>query len=77
MAVETRERGPMPWDGTYAIATPGRAFDLFTNQAHTLRTAGPRRPGGSLMVFAGGRNAAALLDEPDEAVRRTFLRRPR
>ena len=73
MAVETRERGPMPWDGTYAIATPGRTFDLFTNQAHTLRTACPRRPGGSLMVFAGGRNAAALLDEPDDVVRRTFL----
>ena len=27
----------MPWDDVYAMATPGRAFDMFTNQAHALR----------------------------------------
>ena len=34
----------MPWDDVYAMATPGRAFDMFTNQAHVLRgeaSAGP------------------------------------
>ena len=29
----------MPWDGVYAMATPGRVFDMFTNQAHALRGA--------------------------------------
>ena len=58
VALATKERGPMPWDGVYAMATPGRAFDMFTNQAHALRRQGPRRPGGSLMLFAGGHGAA-------------------
>ena len=52
--------------------TPGRVFDLFTNQAHTLRN-GARAPGGSLMLFAGGHGAAALLAEPDEAIVARFL----
>jgi oxygen-dependent protoporphyrinogen oxidase len=45
---------------------------MFTNQAHALRT-GPRRPGGSLMLFAGARHAAALSGEPDEVVVERFL----
>ena len=53
VAVETREDGPMPWDGVYAMATPGRVFDMFTNQGHALRGRGERRPGGSLMLFTG------------------------
>jgi oxygen-dependent protoporphyrinogen oxidase len=74
VAVETRETRPMPWDHVYAMATPGRAFDMFTNQAHALRAGGTaRRPGGSLMLFAGGRAAAALLDEPDDLISTRFL----
>jgi oxygen-dependent protoporphyrinogen oxidase len=72
VAVETGETAPMPYDGLYAMATPGRAFDMFTNQAHALRRGG-RRPGGSLMLFAGGRAAAALLREPDEEIVGRFL----
>ena len=34
----------MPYDGVYAMATPGRVFDMFTNQAHALRRAGARAP---------------------------------
>ncbi len=52
----------------YAMATPGRVFDMFTNQACALRGHGGRRPGGSLMLFGGGRRAAALLGEPDVAI---------
>src|SRR4029079_12793765 len=52
VAVETSETTPMPYDDVYAIATPGRVFDMFTNQAHALRAGGPRRPGGTLMLFA-------------------------
>jgi oxygen-dependent protoporphyrinogen oxidase len=72
VAVETSETTAMPYDDVYAMATPGRAFDMFTNQAHALR-GGPRRPGGSLMLFAGARGAAALMREPDELIVERFL----
>jgi protoporphyrinogen/coproporphyrinogen III oxidase len=72
VAVETREATAMPYDGVYAMATPGRVFDMFTNQAHALR-GGPRRPGGSLMLFAGAHGAAALMREPDELIVERFL----
>jgi oxygen-dependent protoporphyrinogen oxidase len=73
VAIETSETGPMPYDEVYAVATPGRAFDLFTNQAQVLRGAGPRRPGGSLMLFAGGRAAATLMRGGDDAIVERFL----
>ena len=63
----------MPWDDVYAMATPGRAFDLFTNQAHALRAGRERRPGGSLMLFAGGHRAGALMDEADDVIADRFL----
>lgn len=72
VAVRTDEPGPMPYDGTYAMATPGRVFDMFTNQAHALRV-GPRAPGGSLMLFAGAQAAAALSAEPDEVIVERFV----
>ena len=68
----TSERGAMPYDDVYAMATPGRAFDMFTNQAHALR-GGARRPGGSLMLFAGGHGAAALMRESDGRIAERFL----
>jgi protoporphyrinogen/coproporphyrinogen III oxidase len=73
VAVETNEDVAMPWDGIYAMATPGRAFDMFTNQAHALRRGPERRPGGSLMLFAGGPAAATLMREPDDHITRRFL----
>ena len=73
VAVETSETTAMPWDDVYAMATPGRAFDMFTNQAHTLRGEGERRPGGSLMLFTGGPPAAALMRESDETITQRFL----
>jgi protoporphyrinogen/coproporphyrinogen III oxidase len=73
VAIETRETRAMPWDRVYAVATPGRVFDMFTNQAHALRGDGKRRPGGSLMLFAGAGAAAALLRRPDEAITERFL----
>ena len=73
VAVETRESTPMPYDDVYAMVTPGRAFDMFTNQAHALRGTGPRQRGGSLMLFAGGRHAAALIRERDEVIVERFL----
>jgi protoporphyrinogen/coproporphyrinogen III oxidase len=73
VAVETSEPTAMPYDDVYAIATPGRVFDLFTNQAHALRSGATRRPGGSLMLFAGGQGAAALMHEPDDRIVARFL----
>jgi protoporphyrinogen/coproporphyrinogen III oxidase len=73
VAVETSEAAAMPYDDVYAMATPGRAFDMFTNQAHALRAGGPRRPGGSLMLFAGAQGAAALMRERDEVIVERFL----
>jgi protoporphyrinogen/coproporphyrinogen III oxidase len=73
VAVETRETTAMPYDHVYAMATPGRAFDMFTNQSNALRRDGPRRPGGSLMLFAGARGAAALMRETDELIVERFL----
>ena len=73
VAVETREQGRMPWDGVYAMATPGRVFDMFTNQAHALRGDAERRPGGSLMLFTGAQRAAALARESDAVIVERFL----
>ena len=73
VAVETCETAAMPYDDVYAMATPGRAFDMFTNQAHALRAGGPRRPGGSLMLFAGGHRAAELSRLGDDEIAARFL----
>jgi oxygen-dependent protoporphyrinogen oxidase len=73
VAVETSETAPMPYDGVYAMATPGRVFDMFTNQANALRGSGPRRPGGSLMLFAGAHHAAQLACETDDMIAAAFL----
>src|SRR5262249_6697532 len=36
-AILTGESGPMPWDDVYAIATPGKAFNMLFNHANVLR----------------------------------------
>jgi oxygen-dependent protoporphyrinogen oxidase len=46
---------------------------MFTNQAHALRAGGPRRPGGSLMLFAGAHAAAAHMRASDEVIVERFL----
>ncbi|WP_229729313.1 protoporphyrinogen/coproporphyrinogen oxidase [Agaricicola taiwanensis] len=71
-AVLTAETGPMPWDNNYAIATPGLSFGVFFNQASTLRV-GPRKPGGSLMLFRGARGAAELMQQSDEEIASRFI----
>jgi oxygen-dependent protoporphyrinogen oxidase len=71
-AILTGETGPMPWDGHYAIATPGLSFGVLFNQASTLRT-GPRKPGGSLMLFRGAEGAASLMALSDVEIEERFL----
>jgi oxygen-dependent protoporphyrinogen oxidase len=74
VAVMTGETRGMPWDGIYAMATPGRSFDMFSNQAQVLHASGNRPAGGSLMLYAGGRHARQLIAESDDVVREVFLR---
>ncbi|MEU9888401.1 NAD(P)/FAD-dependent oxidoreductase [Sphaerisporangium sp. NPDC051011] len=73
MAILTNEITAMPWDDVYALATPGRSFDMFTNHAQVLRNTSERAPGGSLMVYAGGDGAAQMMTRPDSEIRETFL----
>lgn len=71
VAVLTGESEPMPWDGSYAIATPGLAFGVLFNQATTVRQ-GPRQSGGSLMLFCGARLAEKWMDRPDREIITAF-----
>ncbi len=71
----TAETKPMPWDGLYAIATPGRAFNFIFNHANVVHAySETRRPGGSLMVYAGGDYARRLTSLSDDEVRAVFER---
>ncbi|WP_338811425.1 FAD-dependent oxidoreductase (plasmid) [Agrobacterium leguminum] len=72
MGIITDEPGPMPYDDIYAITTPDASFDMFFNHANPLRT-GPRKPGGSLMVYSGGAPAREMLKLTDEQIRDTYL----
>ncbi len=68
----TSETTAMPWDDLYALATPRRSFSMLFNTANVLRAPGPRRPGGSLMVYAAAGFARRLADLDDAAVADRF-----
>ncbi len=72
MGIITDEPGPMPYDDIYAITTPDASFDMFFNHANPLRT-GPRKPGGSLMVYCGGTPAREMLKLTDDEIRDRYL----
>jgi oxygen-dependent protoporphyrinogen oxidase len=72
-ALLTAERTAMPWDGIYAMATPGRAFNMFFNTVSILRCPGPRQPGGSLMIYGASDLARRLAGDADSQVQDTFL----
>jgi protoporphyrinogen/coproporphyrinogen III oxidase len=75
VALATSEPDATRWDDLYAVATPGRAFNMVFNTANVLRDAGARRPGGSLMLYSGGRRLASpLLALPDEEIVERYLR---
>jgi len=74
MAVLTDERGPMPWDGIYALATPKRSFNMLFNIANVAHAKpGHRRSGGSLMMYRSAHGAVPLLERPAGEVERAFL----
>lgn len=68
----TSERSPMPWDDLYALATPKRSFSMLFNTGNVLRGAGPRQPGGSLMVYAAAGFARRLAQLDDAQVADRF-----
>ena len=74
MAVLTNETEPMPWDHLYAVTTPDASFDMLFNHGNPLRTdAAVRKPGGSLMVYAGGKPADELMKLSDDEIRERYL----
>lgn len=73
MAATTRETGPMPYDDIYAVAVSGRTLSMLYNTVNALRGQGPRTPGGSFQMFAGGDRAAALMSASDAEIRERLL----
>ncbi|PXX71667.1 protoporphyrinogen oxidase [Nocardia tenerifensis] len=64
----TDEVGPQRWDDYFGISTPQLSFQAVFNHAAALRTGSDREPGGALACFAGGAQADALLDLPDDEI---------
>jgi oxygen-dependent protoporphyrinogen oxidase len=63
--------GVLPWDGLYAIATPGRAFGMAFNIGNVQEQPGAPRPAyGSIMVYAAAAQGAQLLQEDDKTIAR-------
>jgi oxygen-dependent protoporphyrinogen oxidase len=66
-------RAPLPWDGLYAIATPGRAFAMAYNIGNVQDQPGAPRPAyGSVMVYSAASQGARLLQEDDETIAHRF-----
>jgi oxygen-dependent protoporphyrinogen oxidase len=74
MSLLTGETGSVPWDSVYSAVVPGRSFNMFFNQADVIRDRDrPRRPGGSLMVYASGELGRKVLQDNDTTIRDRFL----
>ncbi len=74
-ALLTTESDPRPWDRCYAIATPGRAFNIFFNVTSIARAEETvRRPGSSIMVFSPAQLAEQLLHCEDSEILERYLR---
>ena len=74
MGIVTGERGPMPWDSIYALATPKRTFSMLFNVVNIVRPrSAVREPGGSFMVYRSGHAAQELFERTDEEIERAFL----
>jgi oxygen-dependent protoporphyrinogen oxidase len=70
----TGETGPAAWDSCYAIAMPGRSFNIFFNVTSLARASEPeRRPGSSIMVFSPAELADRLLPLDDAAILDRYL----
>ncbi|MGW5111238.1 flavin monoamine oxidase family protein [Nocardia sp. NPDC004123] len=70
----TEEVGPQRWDDFFGVSTPQLSFQAMFNHAAAMRKGGARKPGGALACFAGGAQADALLDLPDEEILSRFTK---
>lgn len=70
-AVRLAAGAPRPWQGHYAISTPGRAFSVLFDMGitHTTKEAAE---GASLMLFRGALGAATLLEQNDAEIAAAF-----
>jgi oxygen-dependent protoporphyrinogen oxidase len=74
MAALTGETGPMPWDGTYALATPKRSFTMLFNIPNVVHSRPDHvRRGGSFMMYRSAHAALDLFELSDTEVERRFL----
>ena len=74
MAVLTGETGSMPWDGTYALATPKRSFTMLFNMGNAVHSEpGHVRRGGSFMMYRSADAGLELMELPDERIEALFL----
>lgn len=69
----TNEEKPMPWDDMYAMGVPEASFSFFFNNANPLRTRARRAPGGSLVLYTAGDQAADLFRLDDADIRERFV----
>ncbi|MFV9429039.1 flavin monoamine oxidase family protein [Rhodococcus aetherivorans] len=70
----TNEQQPMPYDGTYGIATPNRSFTVALNQGNLTRgRETTRQPGGSMMTFSPASLGHKLFDLPEQEIVDTYL----
>ncbi|BDB62696.1 MULTISPECIES: flavin monoamine oxidase family protein [Rhodococcus] len=71
----TNETSSQPWDSSYAIATPKRAFNVFFNMSNAARAAEPvRGKGSSIMAFSPARFARPLIDRSDDDILDAYYR---
>lgn len=64
---------PLPWDGTYAIATPGMPFSTLFNHDACRPDSAISAGFHSVMLFAGAANAQATLRKSDDEIAALWL----
>lgn len=70
----TNETERRPWDGTYAIATPKRSFNVVLNMSNNVHGfTRERQPGSSFMTFSPAGLARRLLEQDDETILATYI----
>lgn len=67
VALLARASTPMPWTGTYGLATPDGRFSVLFNQS-TPVDQDDRDGRDSLMLFCGARRATAMMAQSDSAI---------
>lgn len=71
----TNETSPMPYDGTYGIATANKSFTVALNQGNLVRgRESSRQPGGSMMTFSPASLGRRLFDLDEDTITATYLK---